>query len=306
MLREALQLRRLSGASVRDAGGATSAAPRSSTSCWCWSSLVPLFLGVLQVGLVLHVRNTLTAAASEGARYAATRRPGAGRRRGADPRPDPRRPGGPVRPRGDRTAYDGATACPASRSRCAPRCRRSASGARRAGAGQRPRRRGGACRSEAARARTAPRWSRSMWLALLLLVPLVYLLVAVFDVQRASFGVSAARPGRRACLLAGARRGSAAARAQRRRRWRCATRGSSPARCGCRCPAARAPATAWRRAAWSTVRLSPPGAAAAGAERARRRGAVVPGRGRPHASPTARSGRTGEPQRATSGVRQRC
>ena len=34
--------------------------------------LVPLFLGVLQGGLVLHVRNTMTAAASEGARYAAT------------------------------------------------------------------------------------------------------------------------------------------------------------------------------------------------------------------------------------------
>lgn len=34
--------------------------------------LVPLLLGILQVGLVLHVRNTLTAAASEGARYAAT------------------------------------------------------------------------------------------------------------------------------------------------------------------------------------------------------------------------------------------
>ena len=34
--------------------------------------LVPLFLGVLQVGLVLHVRNTLTSAASEGARFAAT------------------------------------------------------------------------------------------------------------------------------------------------------------------------------------------------------------------------------------------
>jgi hypothetical protein len=33
--------------------------------------MVPLFLGLLQVGLVLHVRNTLTAAASEGARYAA-------------------------------------------------------------------------------------------------------------------------------------------------------------------------------------------------------------------------------------------
>jgi Flp pilus assembly protein TadG len=34
--------------------------------------LLPLFLGILQVGLVLHVRNTLVAAASEGARYAAT------------------------------------------------------------------------------------------------------------------------------------------------------------------------------------------------------------------------------------------
>jgi Flp pilus assembly protein TadG len=34
--------------------------------------LVPVFLGVLQVALVLFVRNTITAAASEGARYAAT------------------------------------------------------------------------------------------------------------------------------------------------------------------------------------------------------------------------------------------
>lgn len=34
--------------------------------------LIPLFLGILQVGLVLHVRNTLTAAAAEGARFAAT------------------------------------------------------------------------------------------------------------------------------------------------------------------------------------------------------------------------------------------
>ncbi len=34
--------------------------------------VVPLVLGVLQLGLVLHVRNTLSAAASEGARYAAT------------------------------------------------------------------------------------------------------------------------------------------------------------------------------------------------------------------------------------------
>lgn len=34
--------------------------------------LVPLALGVLQVALVLFVRNTLVSAASEGARYAAT------------------------------------------------------------------------------------------------------------------------------------------------------------------------------------------------------------------------------------------
>ena len=34
--------------------------------------LVPLVLGILQLGLVLHVRNTLAAAASAGARYAAT------------------------------------------------------------------------------------------------------------------------------------------------------------------------------------------------------------------------------------------
>lgn len=33
--------------------------------------LVPLVLGILQVGLVLHVRNTLTAAASDGARAGA-------------------------------------------------------------------------------------------------------------------------------------------------------------------------------------------------------------------------------------------
>jgi Flp pilus assembly protein TadG len=33
--------------------------------------VVPLFLGVLQVGLYLYVRNTVTAAASEGAHYAA-------------------------------------------------------------------------------------------------------------------------------------------------------------------------------------------------------------------------------------------
>ena len=34
--------------------------------------LVPIFLGILQIALVLLVRNTLASAASEGARYAAT------------------------------------------------------------------------------------------------------------------------------------------------------------------------------------------------------------------------------------------
>jgi Flp pilus assembly protein TadG len=34
--------------------------------------LVPLVLGIVQVGLVMHVRNTLAAAATEGARYGAT------------------------------------------------------------------------------------------------------------------------------------------------------------------------------------------------------------------------------------------
>lgn len=42
--------------------------------------LIPLVLGILQVALTLYVRNTLAAAASEGARYAATQgsNPGAG------------------------------------------------------------------------------------------------------------------------------------------------------------------------------------------------------------------------------------
>ncbi|GAA1615129.1 hypothetical protein GCM10009789_81510 [Kribbella sancticallisti] len=45
--------------------------------------VVPLFLGVLQVGLFLYVRNTVTAAASEGAHYAAVlnREPGDGEAR---------------------------------------------------------------------------------------------------------------------------------------------------------------------------------------------------------------------------------
>lgn len=34
--------------------------------------LVPLFLGIMQVALVMHIRTTLASAAAEGARYAAT------------------------------------------------------------------------------------------------------------------------------------------------------------------------------------------------------------------------------------------
>ena len=59
--------------------------------------LVPLFLGLLQVGLVLHVRNTLTAAASEGARLRRDRRPPAGGTALSARAPDPRRPGRPFR-----------------------------------------------------------------------------------------------------------------------------------------------------------------------------------------------------------------
>lgn len=54
----------------------------------------------------------------------------------------------------------------------------------------------------------------AVWLVLLLLVPLVYVLLAVFDVQRASYGVSgAARAAARAYSLA-PDEGSAYARAR--------------------------------------------------------------------------------------------
>lgn len=45
--------------------------------------LVPLFFGILQLGLIWHVKTTLTSAAAEGARHAATfdRTLGDGRRR---------------------------------------------------------------------------------------------------------------------------------------------------------------------------------------------------------------------------------
>ena len=50
----------------RDQRGSTLAA-----FCLLMMVLIPLFLGLLQVCLVMHVRNTLSAAAAEGARAAA-------------------------------------------------------------------------------------------------------------------------------------------------------------------------------------------------------------------------------------------
>lgn len=55
--------------------GRTNASDRGSAVvdfCLVMVLLIPLVLGVIQVGIVLHVRNTMTAAASEGARHAAT------------------------------------------------------------------------------------------------------------------------------------------------------------------------------------------------------------------------------------------
>ena len=77
--------------------------------------LVPLFLGILQVALVLLVRNTLAAAASEGARYAATldRGPADGVARTREP--DRRRDLGAVRPATSRPGRRRSTARPASR-----------------------------------------------------------------------------------------------------------------------------------------------------------------------------------------------
>lgn len=55
----------MSGRACRAEGGSAVA-----EFCLVMVVLVPLVLGVMQVGFVLHVRNTLTAAASDGARVA--------------------------------------------------------------------------------------------------------------------------------------------------------------------------------------------------------------------------------------------
>ena len=180
--------------------------------------VVPLFLGIFQVALVLHVRNTLTAAASEGARYAATvDRPveaGAARTR----RADRRRARGPLRPRGHRSRGGGP-----GRAGCRGRGHRRGPaaghlGSRRSGStspatpSRRPPR-------DPARRRRDQRGTALVevtWLSILLLVPLVYVVLAVFEVQRSAFAVNAAtRAAGRAYTLApvGGARATARARA---------------------------------------------------------------------------------------------
>ena len=71
------------------------------------------------------------------------------------------------------------------------------------------------------------------WLAILLLVPLVYVITSVFDVQRAAYGVTAAtRAAGQAYVLSPTSRRRRRV-PTRRPRWRCATRASS-----------------WRRRTW--------------------------------------------------------
>ena len=73
MLRDALDSRaQLTPCAGRRGARPRSAAPRSSTSCWCWSCWCRCSSASSRSALVLLVRNTLAAAASEGARYAAT------------------------------------------------------------------------------------------------------------------------------------------------------------------------------------------------------------------------------------------
>ncbi len=78
-----------------------------------------------------------------------------------------------------------------------------------------------------------------VWLGLILLVPLVWVVLSVFEVQRGAFGVSGGGAGRGAGLRAGPRptpRASGGPGPRRDRRW--PTRGCRPtcrSRCGSRC-----------------------------------------------------------------------
>ena len=168
--------------------------------------LVPLALGILQLGLVLHVRNTLTSAAAEGARTAAeldrgmadgearTRREIAGAVSGRFARRVDARPVDLRRRAGRRGRGPGgrAPARPVRAGRPAARHR-----ACRAGGGA-VRARPGARRDERGTALV-----ELVWLGVLLLLPLVYILISVFEVQRGAFAVNtAARSAGRAFVVA--------------------------------------------------------------------------------------------------------
>ncbi|UMG91595.1 TadE family protein [Nocardioides sp. TF02-7] len=163
--------------------------------------LVPLVVGILQVGLVLHVRSTLAAAASEGARYAATadRGPADGvartraqideavagavraRRRGAAGA------GRRAARGGDHRAGGGAGARPRWTGRLV--------------LGHRPRGGGGAGMTR--RDERGSAIVELVWLGVLLLVPLLWIVLSVFEVQKGAFAVTAAaRAAGRAYALA--------------------------------------------------------------------------------------------------------
>ena len=276
--------------------GATSAARRSSTSCWCSSCWSRLFLGILQVALVLHVRNTLTAAASEGARYAATARPrpddGAARTRS--------RSSGALAGRFARdvtareATVDGAPGVEVDVTAEVPAAR--ASGARRSrSTSPATRSRSSAVRRASRRARQ--RAGRAHLARILLLVPLLWIVLSVFQVQRGAFAVSGAARAAGAGLRARARRRDRAGRARGRGR----RRAGRPGACDGATLDGAVTCTPYPDDCHSgtsviTVR-SPPGRLPLMPERARRQRAEVRPRGDAARCRSASSGRTGRDAR---------
>ncbi len=166
--------------------------------------LVPLFLGIVQLALVWHVRTTLTSAASEGARYGAAY---------------------------DKTVQDGARRTGEVIDEIFGTDFADEVGARATAVSGQPgvevdvsarvpvlgvlgshhHRRGGRARGQGGRAVKAGRRGSDQgsalveltWLGLLLMVPLVYVIVSIITVQRSAFGATeAARAAGRAYILA--------------------------------------------------------------------------------------------------------
>ena len=189
--------------------------------------VVPLFLGILQVGLYLYVRNTVTAAASEGAtmRQCSNRGPADGESRTRE------LVSGVVRDQlidigvrlGDRRRR---TAGSAGRGQGAHATTRSL-GPRDRLQYRRARREGNRRMSTwwifGRRDERGSAVVEFSWLAILLMVPLVYVMLAVFDVQRARTA-RPRRPGGGARVHhragPGCRRTTHGAGRSRRRAWR--------------------------------------------------------------------------------------